>query len=109
MIDTLKCRRLLSGLLLALCMLVHVGQAEELRSRPNILFILTDDHRSDCLSVTGNDLANTPNIDRIAKSGTRFRNAFVTLAICSPSRAACLSGQYGSANRSNVHRKRETG
>ena len=65
---------------------------------PNILFILTDDHRHDCLSSAGNRLAKTPNLDRLAARGTRFSNAFVTLAICSPSRAACLTGQYGSTN-----------
>ena len=67
-------------------------------TRPNIVFILSDDHRHDCLSSAGNSLAKTPNLDRIASRGTRFSNAFVTLAICSPSRAACLTGQYGGAN-----------
>ncbi|MEM8735589.1 MAG: sulfatase-like hydrolase/transferase, partial [Planctomycetota bacterium] len=68
------------------------------QTQPNIVFILTDDHRHDCLSSSGNPIAKTPNLDRIASKGTRFSNAFVTLAICSPSRAACLTGEYGSSN-----------
>ncbi|MFK8114280.1 MAG: sulfatase-like hydrolase/transferase [Rubripirellula sp.] len=66
--------------------------------RPNIVFILTDDHRWDSYGESGNQRLHTPNLDRIAESGTRFSNAFVTLAICSPSRAACLTGRYGSVN-----------
>ena len=67
-------------------------------ARPNILFLLTDDQRCDAFAAAGNDRIRTPNLDRIAASGVRFDNAFVTLAICSPSRAACLTGRYGSAN-----------
>lgn len=66
--------------------------------RPNIVFILTDDHRWDSYGAMGTERIRTPNLDQIASSGTRFANAFVTLAICSPSRAACLTGRYGSAN-----------
>ncbi|MGI9475009.1 MAG: sulfatase-like hydrolase/transferase [Rubripirellula sp.] len=66
--------------------------------RPNILFVLTDDHRWDALRSSGNDGIRTPHLDSIAHRGVRFTNAFVTLAICSPSRAACLTGRYGSAN-----------
>ena len=68
------------------------------QDHPNILFLLTDDHRWDGLGIAENELIQTPNLDRLCKSGTRFTNAFVTLAICSPSRAACLTGRYGSAN-----------
>ena len=66
--------------------------------RPNILFILTDDHRWDCWNASGNKRIKTPNLDRIVDQGVRFNNSFVTLAICSPSRAACLTGRYGSSN-----------
>jgi arylsulfatase A-like enzyme len=66
--------------------------------RPNFIFILTDDQRHDALSCAGNPHAHTPNLDRLAARGVRFENAFVTLSICSPSRAACLTGRYGSAN-----------
>ena len=70
--------------------------ADELR--PNILFILTDDHRWDGFGSSGNDRIHTPHLDQIAERGVYFPNAFVTLAICSPSRAACLTGRYGSSN-----------
>ena len=66
--------------------------------RPNFIFILTDDQRHDAMSCAGNRQARTPNLDRLAARGARFENAFVTLSICSPSRAACLTGRYGSAN-----------
>ncbi|WP_286178182.1 sulfatase-like hydrolase/transferase [Rhodopirellula sp. JC639] len=59
---------------------------------------MTDDHRWDSYGSSSHQRIRTPNLDRIAENGTRFDNAFVTLAICSPSRAACLTGRYGSAN-----------
>ncbi len=65
--------------------------------RPNILFIFTDDQRWDAMGCAGNGIIKTPNIDSLAKRGTRFANAFVTLSICSPSRAASLTGMYGSS------------
>jgi len=66
-------------------------------SQPNILFIFSDDHRHDLLGKK-NPLISTPNLDSLADSGVRFDRAYVTTAICSPSRAACLSGRYGSRN-----------
>ncbi|MEN8785865.1 MAG: sulfatase-like hydrolase/transferase [Akkermansiaceae bacterium] len=66
--------------------------------KPNIVFIFTDDHRADALGCAGNPHLKTPNLDRIATQGTRFENAFVTLSVCSPSRAVALTGRYNSAN-----------
>jgi arylsulfatase A-like enzyme len=66
--------------------------------KPNFIFILTDDQRHDAMGCAGNPIVQTPNIDSLAARGVRFENAFVTLSICSPSRAACLTGRYGSAN-----------
>lgn len=66
--------------------------------RPNFLFIFTDDQRHDAMGCAGNRLIHTPNVDKLAARGVRFENAFVTLSICSPSRAACLTGRYGSGN-----------
>jgi arylsulfatase A-like enzyme len=60
--------------------------------RPNIIFILTDDHRYDGLGYFGNPLARTPELDAIARSGTVFRNAFSSTPICSASRASIFSG-----------------
>jgi arylsulfatase A-like enzyme len=67
------------------------------RKKPNFIFILTDDQRHNAMGCAGNSLVRTPNIDSLAARGVRFENAFVTLSICSPSRAACLTGRYGSA------------
>ena len=66
--------------------------------RPNIVFILIDDLRWDELGYAGHPFIKTPNIDRIAKEGAIFRNAFVTTPLCSPSRAGFLTGQYAHTN-----------
>lgn len=62
--------------------------------RPNVLFILTDDQRADAMSIAGHPHLKTPHIDRLAKEGVHFKNAFCTTSICSPSRATILSGLY---------------
>jgi N-acetylglucosamine-6-sulfatase len=62
--------------------------------RPNIIFILIDDLRWDELGIAGHPYIKTPNIDRLGKEGARFRNAFMTTPLCSPSRASFLTGQY---------------
>ena len=67
--------------------------------RPNFLFIYTDDQRWDALGCAGHPFLRTPNIDRIAREGVRFRNAFVTIPLCSPSRASFLTGQYAHTHR----------
>ena len=62
--------------------------------KPNILFILADDLGINDLSCEGSTFHETPNIDAIAKSGTRFTNGYSTCQVCSPSRASIMSGQY---------------
>ena len=66
--------------------------------RPNILFIMTDDHASHALSCYGSRINKTPNLDRIAKEGMRFDNCFCTNSICAPSRAVILTGKYSHIN-----------
>ena len=66
--------------------------------RPNILFIMTDDHAAHAISCYGSKVNETPNLDRLAKSGVRFTNAFVTNSICTPSRATLLTGKYSHLN-----------
>lgn len=85
-----------SVLLAALTMVVFSGPtpAANATDRPNIVFILMDDLRWDALGCTGHPVAQTPHIDRIAKEGALFKNFFVTLPLCSPSRASFLTGQY---------------
>ena len=62
--------------------------------RPNFLIMMTDDQRSDAMGVAGNPVLKTPNMDRIANEGVRFREAFVTNSLCSPSRTSFLTGLY---------------
>lgn len=62
--------------------------------RPNVVLVLTDDQRWDCLGVAGHPVLKTPAIDRLANEGVYFRNAFCTTSLCSPSRASILSGLY---------------
>ena len=75
-------------------------------SKPNFLFIYTDDQRYDAMSVVQKEQGEaarfpwfkTPSMDRIAAEGVRFRNAFVTMSLCAPSRAAFLTGRYNHLN-----------
>jgi len=62
--------------------------------KPNIIFILTDDQRFDALGYAGNELISTPEMDKLAKDGTYFKNAMVTTPICAASRASILTGLY---------------
>ena len=69
--------------------------------RPNILYIMSDDHTSQAVGAYGSRLAAlnpTPTIDRLAREGVMFENAFCTNSICSPSRACVLTGQYNHVN-----------
>lgn len=68
------------------------------KQRPNILFIMSDDHASHAMSCYNSKINQTPNIDRIANEGMRFENCFCTNSICSPSRAAILTGKYNHLN-----------
>jgi N-acetylglucosamine-6-sulfatase len=89
------CRTFLLFLLLAFPISTIGQRSPKLNlSRPNIVFILVDDLRWDELGCTGHPFVKTPNIDRIAREGAMFRNAFVTTPLCSPSRASFLTGQY---------------
>jgi len=66
--------------------------------RPNILFIMSDDHASHAMSCYGSRINETPNLDRIAEEGMRFENCFCTNSICTPSRATILTGTYNHVN-----------
>ena len=67
-------------------------------SRPNILFIMTDDHAAHAMSCYGSRINTTPHLDRIAQGGMRFDNCFCTNSICGPSRATILTGTYNHVN-----------
>jgi len=64
------------------------------RRQPNIIFLLTDDHRADTMGCAGNPIIQTLNMDALAANGVRFRNAFVTTSICASSRASIFTGQW---------------
>ncbi len=66
--------------------------------RPNVVFIMADDHAAHAISAYGSRVNATPNLDRLAREGMLFRNAFVTNSICTPSRAAILTGAYSHRN-----------
>ena len=66
--------------------------------RPNILFIMSDDHAAHAMSCYGSRINRTPNIDRIAEGGMILHNCFCTNSICTPSRASILTGKYSHLN-----------
>jgi arylsulfatase A-like enzyme len=66
--------------------------------RPNILFIMSDDHAAHAMTCYGSRINETPNMDRIAAEGVRFDNCFCTNSICAPSRATILTGTYSHVN-----------
>jgi len=98
----LSAMRMKNGLSLALLVLAACGgpapSAPE-APRPNVVLILTDDQRWDTMSCVGHPFLRTPNLDRIAREGVRFANAFCTTSLCSPSRASILSGLYAHSHR----------
>lgn len=71
------------------------------KGAPNIIFVLTDDHRWDALGCMGNPIIRTPNIDALASRGLLFTHAYVTTSICCVSRASILTGQYESRHQIN--------
>ncbi|MCA1761052.1 MAG: sulfatase-like hydrolase/transferase, partial [Bacteroidales bacterium] len=69
-------------------------EKKQVQDKPNIIFILTDDQRWSALGYSGNPLATTPEMDKLAESGVYFSNAVATTPICSASRASIFSGVY---------------
>lgn len=86
------------GSVLGLLILVACQPAEKKVSKPNIIVVLVDDMRWDEYGAAGHNYIQTPNIDRLAREGIRFTNAFATTPLCSPSRANFLTGRYAHAN-----------
>jgi arylsulfatase A-like enzyme len=70
----------------------------EIAERPNIVFIMSDDHAAHAISAYGSRVNRTPNIDRLAKEGMLMTSVFATNSICTPSRATILTGQYSHVN-----------
>jgi arylsulfatase A-like enzyme len=91
------------NLLYALAVLLscfgHAAYSQQATTtRPNIIFIMSDDHAYQAVSAYGSNLIKTPNIDRIGREGAIMKNGFVTNSVCSPSRAVILTGKYSHMN-----------
>ncbi len=71
------------------------------KGKPNIIFLLTDDQRWDAMGAMGNNIIQTPNMDKLANAGVLFQNAYVTTSICCVSRASILTGQYENQHHIN--------
>ena len=85
-------------LLLAALVCTAVTAPVTTADRPNIIFIMSDDHAAHAIGAYGSRVNQTPNIDRLAREGMLLRNVFVTNSICTPSRAVILTGQYSHLN-----------
>jgi len=78
-------------------------------TRPNILFIMADDHAAHAISAYGSRINRTPNLDRLATGGMRFNHCFAVNSICTPSRAAILTGKYSHINGVTVFNRFDGG
>lgn len=85
----------IAGLGLAAC---SQPAAEKTKTKPNIVYIMSDDHAYQAISAYGHGLNKTPNIDRIAEQGAIFTRGFVSNSICAPSRAVMLTGKHSFVN-----------
>jgi arylsulfatase A-like enzyme len=90
--------------ILLLFLLVSVQAAAQ--QRPNIIFIMSDDHDADAISAYNKTLLQTPSIDRIAREGMLFKRAFVANSICGPVRATLITGQHSHKNGMKDNRTR---
>ena len=106
--DFLQAGGMLTASLLTGCLKGQQGNAD-VRERPNILFIMTDDHAAHALSCYGSVINKTPYLDRLANEGMRFSNCFCTNSICAPSRAVILTGKYSHINGQINNRRRFDG
>ncbi len=98
-------------LILAFAATLAFGEAakKESPARPNILFIMSDDHAAHAVGCYGSRINQTPNIDRLAEGGVRFANCFCTNSICGPSRAVILTGKYSHLNGFATNRHKFNG
>ncbi|MES2416708.1 MAG: sulfatase [Bacteroidota bacterium] len=88
----------LLGLFILSQLISVTGGFSQSAQRPNIIIIISDDHALSTIGAYGAKYGATPNIDRIAKEGAVFKNAFVNNSICAPSRASLLTGKYSHLN-----------
>lgn len=86
------------GMIISSCSAKKAKLSPNRHSKPNIIFIMSDDHAYQAISAYNKNLIQTPNIDRIAKEGALFNKAYVTNSLCGPSRAVLLTGKYSHLN-----------
>ncbi|NHA05356.1 sulfatase [Mucilaginibacter sp. HC2] len=84
----------ITAIILSTAFSIRAYAQQENPTRPNIIFIMSDDHASAAISAYNKTLIHTPNLDRIGNEGIVFKNCFVTNSLCSPSRASILTGMY---------------
>ncbi len=95
---------LLVWLSLMICSGNLFSQPQQERSLPNILLIISDQHKLDQTGAYGSKTAITPNIDELARTGVTFTNAYTPAPVCAPARAALLTGMYPYANQAIYHK-----
>ena len=88
---------------LCLMLILLASSAGHAAGRRNVLLLISDNHNWDDCGCYGNDVVQTPNIDRLAKQGVRFSHAFATTASCGPSRAVIYTGLHAHANGQYGH------
>ena len=93
------CKKVVLGALFLSTVACSITKKQGVKEqKPNIVFIMSDDHAYQAISAYDNKLIQTPNIDRIANEGMLFTNACVTNSICAPSRAVILTGKHSHLN-----------
>ena len=85
-------------LLLFLILIYVAGDRARAANRPNILFIMSDDHAAQAISAYGSRINQTPQLDRLANQGMRLDRCYAVNSICTPSRATILTGKYSHLN-----------
>ena len=91
-------RTALKGLAAASTLGFHYCRESPRARRPNIIYVMTDDQAVGQMSCEGGSIIETPNMDRLAREGIRFANAFCTNSLCAPGRATVLTGTYSHVN-----------
>ena len=103
-------KSLAAGLLVAVTLLLTSVRAKPQRSsRPNIIYIMTDDHAAHAIGAYGSRVNKTPHLDRLAREGALLTSVFATNSICTPSRAAILTGQYSHINGVTMFNRFDSG
>ena len=90
-VDTSSIKPILLAVILIVLMM---GCEQKEANRPNVVIIISDDHRGDLMGIKGHRYIETPNLDRLASQGVLFENAVCVSGVCSPSRATILTGKY---------------